>query len=113
MSCGVHADGDGGLSGRLENLSAVACAAIRVACRAGDNSQTGVLTMHDYQLRVLKECVELTEKIVRLEEFITGAIFQPLTAFEKDTLIAQHSAMRTYEAILNIRIAGFKNDNAN
>lgn len=60
--------------------------------------------MQEHELRVLKECVELSDKIVKLEHFIQGEVFKGLSNSDKDLLVAQHSAMRTYESILNLRI---------
>ena len=62
----------------------------------------------DYQWRVADECVQLSEKIKKLEAFmLTNPRFLELKDADRDLLVTQHAAMRTYEGILNMRIARF------
>jgi hypothetical protein len=63
--------------------------------------------MEDWQLRVLAEQDELFSKIEKLKEFIEGETYASLTLQAKDVLIIQLSAMATYSAVLNLRMAEF------
>ena len=73
--------------------------------------------MQDYQVRVMREAAELSEKITKLEKFITDKIVEGpqfisdgISELDKGLLLAQCAAMKTYEHILGLRIALFEPD---
>lgn len=60
--------------------------------------------LEPYQQRVVDEKHQLDAKISKLEVFITSPTFNDLRDIEKDLLISQCNIMKSYSAILNIRI---------
>ena len=61
----------------------------------------------DWQVRVIIECAELTEKIDKLNEFIKTDMFDSLPEGQGELLLEQLGAMQTYEKALLARIGTF------
>lgn len=61
--------------------------------------------MEDFKKRLIVERDELVVKLAKLESFIESPRFESLDEGNRELLIAQHDAMRTYYAILNKRIS--------
>jgi len=64
--------------------------------------------MQEYQKRVVDEKTELDGRINRLESFIQSKNFNTVDANEQERLHFQIPIMRRYSAILDERIAAFK-----
>jgi hypothetical protein len=64
--------------------------------------------MKPHQERVIREREELAEKTEKLRAFIRGQVFPTLRVKEQAWLNAQHGFMSLYLAILDERIADFK-----
>lgn len=64
--------------------------------------------MQEWQKRVVEERKELGAKIDRLREFMCTSTFDQLKEAERERLFSQRSAMVTYHAILERRIAAFE-----
>lgn len=63
--------------------------------------------MKPHEERVVVEASELKEKLDRLDSFISGAVFGDLPGEDRDLLLRQRAAMRTYHQLLEKRIARF------
>lgn len=61
-----------------------------------------------YQERVLTEQTELTEKLVKLRQFIATEEFASVPTDERNLLLGQSSHMAAYSDILAQRIAKFE-----
>jgi len=64
--------------------------------------------MRDYQLRVVWERDELSEKINKLRTFINGRFFSSIDPEEQYRLAHQYLTMAAYLDVLESRIAAFK-----
>ena len=66
-------------------------------------------TLPDHQQRVVTENKELDEKLQKLKAFIESEKFASVVTdlAERERLIRQEKAMRTYSEILKERIAAF------
>ncbi len=58
-----------------------------------------------HQFRMLKEKVELDQKVAALVHFINGPKFAEVDAAEQERLVAQANAMQAYADILEARLA--------
>lgn len=67
------------------------------------------ITLKDHQLRVVEEVRELNGKLGKLREFLAGDKFPTLSFSEQQLLTKQEWCMREYAAVLEQRVAGFKN----
>lgn len=65
------------------------------------------IKMKPHQERVVKERIELDQKIKNLSEFITGDFFSQLDAAEQGRLHRQLSIMTAYSNILGERVDAF------
>ena len=66
----------------------------------------------DFQLRVVKECEDLSDKWQKLEKFIEeNSVFKTLVVEEQNRLTQQLLAMKYYFSILVERIDNFKPNN--
>ena len=63
--------------------------------------------LQPYQQRVITEYQELMDKTHKLDEFTKGTVYLSLPREEKDLLLAQLHAMKSYLAILMIRVQRF------
>jgi hypothetical protein len=63
--------------------------------------------MLPHQQRVVDEKTELDQKIVKLDQFIEGEVFETLPSDEQDRLVKQLRIMYRYFAVLGERIAAF------
>ena len=61
--------------------------------------------MEDFKKGLIAERDELEDKIAKLESFIASPRFESLDKRNRELLIAQRDAMRTYSVILNVRIS--------
>lgn len=61
--------------------------------------------MEDFKKRLIVERDELVVKLAKLESFIESPRFENLDERNRELLIAQCDAMRTYSVILNVRIS--------
>lgn len=64
--------------------------------------------MKDYQERVVKERDELSQKLVRLNDFLRDKAGELISREENARMMAQRAAMSLYVYILNERIKNFK-----
>ena len=64
--------------------------------------------MQDYQVRVVTERNELTEKIEKLTAFVEGEKFASVESEEASRLKNQLRVMREYQSILDARLKAFK-----
>ena len=62
-----------------------------------------------YQLRVLEERQELSDKLVKLEAFANSPTFRQLDSVEQGLLTTQAYYMSQYEEVLKERIQWFTN----
>lgn len=63
--------------------------------------------MQEWQQRVVKEYDELSQKVLKLVEFVFGAQFQDLPTEDQTLLRVQLGAMSSYSAILEARMQRF------
>jgi len=63
--------------------------------------------MQEWQQRVVKEYDELSQKILKLVEFVFDSKFQELPTEDQTLLRAQLGAMSSYSAILELRMQRF------
>ena len=63
--------------------------------------------MTDWQKRVVDECEELCNKVVKLEAFINTPEFAKIHVREQELLKLQYETMFRYGALLNLRIEGY------
>lgn len=63
--------------------------------------------MENHQKRVIREQEELTNKINKLKDFICSFSFHAISAIDRELLIKQLKAMRSYNRILITRIERF------
>lgn len=63
--------------------------------------------MAPHQERVVAEKDELADKLTKLNAFIGGAVYDRLSADERNRLCRQAAVMKDYLDILNDRIAAF------
>lgn len=63
--------------------------------------------MQDYQIRVMEEQTQLTDRLVKLQQFIDGPVFPTLAPDEQSRLVRQESIMKLYAQVLAERIATF------
>lgn len=63
--------------------------------------------MQEWQQRLIAEYDELSQKVLKLVEFIFGAQFQELPTTDQTLLRAQLGAMSSYSAILELRMQQF------
>ena len=64
--------------------------------------------MRDYQVRVVYERDELSEKVDKLRTFVNSSAFLSVPDEEQYRLTHQYLAMASYLDILNERIAAFE-----
>lgn len=69
--------------------------------------------MEAFQERVIAEKTELDARIMKLEVFLGGDIYQKLTGYAQGLLKYQRSIMLTYSIILAVRIADYKRNAPN
>ena len=63
--------------------------------------------MQEWQQRVITEYDELSQKILKLVEFVFGDQFRELPTTDQTLLRAQLGAMSSYSAILELRMQQF------
>ena len=63
--------------------------------------------MQDYQLRVVEERKQLSEKLEKLEQFLLGNAYLNLPGAEQNRLVRQTLIMVDYRDVLDERIANF------
>ena len=63
--------------------------------------------MEAYQMRVVDEHRELTEKLTRLQNFLVSSRFSEVPPPEQKRMRSQSAAMETYAEILKQRIEHF------
>jgi len=64
--------------------------------------------MQPHQQRVITEKAELSEKVDKLEKFISGSVYSSLPAAEQMRLSRQLLIMQLYEQVLSERIGAFE-----
>lgn len=60
--------------------------------------------MSDFKKRLEKECDELTEKVEKLQIFLTSEKVNEINPIQHDLLIIQLAAMTSYMACLGMRL---------
>jgi hypothetical protein len=73
---------------------------------SANGANQGVV-MRDYQLRVVQERKELSEKLEKLEQFLMGNDYLNLAGSEQNRLVRQTLIMVDYRDVLDERIAYF------
>lgn len=63
--------------------------------------------MQDWQKRVLEEHAELSDKVIKLSDFINSDAFDAVDAENQDLLRQQRAAMVSYMTILSKRVSMF------
>lgn len=63
--------------------------------------------MQEWQQRIITEYDELSQKILKLVEFVFGEQFSKLPTTDQTLLRAQLGAMSSYSAILELRMQRF------
>ena len=63
--------------------------------------------MQAHQQRVVEEKVELSEKLTKLELFLSGSVYASLPSAEQTRLSRQYLIMQLYEQVLSERIGAF------
>jgi hypothetical protein len=63
--------------------------------------------MLPHQERVIQEMKELDEKIVKLDDFRHGKLYETLPVDERDRLTRQYAHMKDYSNVLAERIKAF------
>lgn len=65
------------------------------------------MPLQPHEERVIAERIELAEKCVKLEAFITSDAFKAIDILDRDLLEEQHNAMTIYLAVLDRRVERF------
>lgn len=92
--------------GNLERTShARSCPCLSTARNGVDRELTPAEKLPPHQFRMLKEKVELDQKVAALVRFINGPKFPEVDPAEQDRLKAQANAMQSYADILEARLA--------
>jgi hypothetical protein len=63
-----------------------------------------------YQIRMLDEQANLNDRIVKLDAFVKGDMFQQLDKIDRDLLVEQRAYMGHYADVLRRRIERFKQE---
>lgn len=67
--------------------------------------------MQAHELRVVEEAEELEDRLIKLNSFLTTAIFENLDKEQRVLLMEQSEVMSQYLSILKRRINLFKGEN--